>query len=211
MKRRYRHFSSLLHWECLNVQEGALQRRFGDEAFDVVLDKGFLDAYIAGEEAEESSASSSSSLDDRCKNEKSVKSCRQAREREAGGSREDAERLNGRKTEEEDMGDDKNEEKKRGEQEDKMKMKKKAWNYKEEAQVYLQSVLQVLKPGGVYILITLAQDYLVKELVRAFYAVDVDITIFPMPLKKVSSTQKDGRGFSSSSSSTSKLIPFLIA
>lgn len=42
--------------------------------------------------------------------------------------------------------------------------------------------------------------------VRAFYAADVDITIFPLAI------QKDVRVSSSpSSSSTSKLIPFLIA
>ncbi|PFH34656.1 hypothetical protein BESB_066890 [Besnoitia besnoiti] len=121
MCRRCRHLGSALEWECLDVRKGALAKKFGAEAFDVVLDKGFLDAYISGDQ-----------------------------EQPAAGGAAPA----------------------------------KAWDYRQEAQEYLQSVLHVLKPGGVYILVTLAQDYLAKELVRCFHAAPVsDVIIFPLSHK----------------------------
>ncbi|CBZ51554.1 Spermine/spermidine synthase family protein,related [Neospora caninum Liverpool] len=138
MRRRFRHLGPSLEWECLDVRGGALAKTFGTEAFDVVLDKGFLDAYISRDQDHASSSNCETS------EEKTSK-----------------------------------------------------WDYREEAQVYLHSVLKVLKPGGVYILITLAQDYLAKELVRSLHAAPLaNVKIYPL---------------SHQSSAPSSPLPYLLA
>ncbi|KEP65262.1 UNVERIFIED_CONTAM: hypothetical protein HHA_213740 [Hammondia hammondi] len=137
MRRRFRHLGSALEWECLDVRNGALVKQFGSDSFDVVLDKGFLDAYISRDQ-EHCAAASEGGANGKgnCQlSETNVKSSN-------------------------------------------------AWDYREEAQVYLHSVLKVLKPGGVYILITLAQDYLAKELVRSLHAAPLaHVKIYPLSHK----------------------------
>ncbi|KYK68801.1 spermine/spermidine synthase family,related protein [Toxoplasma gondii TgCatPRC2] len=151
MRRRFRHLRSALEWECLDVRNGALVKQFGSDSFDVVLDKGFLDAYIS-RDPEHCAAASEGGANGRgnCQlSETNVKSSN-------------------------------------------------AWDYREEAQVYLHSVLNVLKPGGVYILITLAQDYLAKELVRSLHAAPLaHVKIYPLSHK--------------SSVSSSSPLPYLFA
>lgn len=126
MKERWAHLPSL-EWRCLDVSGRGLQEAFledsgapGEPPFDVVLDKGFLDAYLSidHEEAVLSEGAPAGALS---------------------------------------TGDASTQASPSGAP---------PYDYRKAAAEYFAAVLDVLKTGGSFVLISLAQDYVLKEFVR---------------------------------------------
>ncbi|KAL8428936.1 hypothetical protein ACSSS7_006890 [Eimeria intestinalis] len=164
MKARYSQFPSL-EWRCLDVRGRGLQEAFlsSPEAgppFDVILDKGFLDAYL--------------SID----HEEAVLS-----EGTPQGGRQGSSPLP------------------HGEgQPEKGSPKKNSYDYRKAAAEYFEAVLEVLTEGGSFVLISLAQDYVLKEFVRFFLTRKVKVEVFPC---RSSEARHSG-------ASMGRLQPFLI-
>ena len=93
-----------LKWMYCDVREGGLLKAFPEESFEVVLDKAFLDAFLARDTTPPGS---------NCKPEE-------------------------------------------------------PFDIQQEANDLMNSIFQLLKPGGVYILISLLQGYILKLLVGLF-------------------------------------------
>ncbi|KAL8425577.1 hypothetical protein Efla_004412 [Eimeria flavescens] len=143
MQKRYAAFPSL-EWRCLDVRGRGLQEAFlgppggssgAAPPFDVVLDKGFLDAYLAidHEEAVLSEGAPQAAA-------------------AAAGFPVHLQRTNGKAA---------------------------PYDYRKAAAEYFEAVLQLLKEGGSFVLISLAQDYVLKEFVRFFLTRHVEVEVFP--------------------------------
>ncbi|KAL8454609.1 hypothetical protein Emed_000330 [Eimeria media] len=134
MKARYSQFPSL-EWRCLDVRGRGLQEAFltppqSSPPFDVILDKGFLDAYL--------------SID----HEEAVLSERSPQDISQGGPQGGPPGA----PLPQDQG-----------QADGACAKSKPYDYRKAAAEYFEAVLEVLREGGSFVLISLAQDYVLKE------------------------------------------------
>lgn len=113
-----------LQWKCLDVTSDTLQTEFGNESFDVVLDKGFLDAYISVD-------------DERLPDQNNYKVCGDRPEKGSQSHFVPSERTPGSGT----------------------------YDYRKAANDYFCAVMDLLCEGGSFVLISLCEDYILKELV----------------------------------------------
>ncbi|KAL8447751.1 hypothetical protein Emag_004212 [Eimeria magna] len=154
MKARYSQFPSL-EWRCLDVRGRGLQEAFllppgAAPPFDVILDKGFLDAYL--------------SID----HEEAVLS--------EGGPQDIPQGGPPGAPFPQEQG-----------QADGACSKSKPYDYRKAAAEYFEAVLEVLKEGGSFVLVSLAQDYVLKEFVSTWC-----LSIFSKPSCTMAGTP--GRG-----------------
>ncbi|OEH80533.1 methyltransferase domain-containing protein [Cyclospora cayetanensis] len=169
MKARFAALPSL-EWRCLDVRGKGLQEAFlgppggsGPPPFDIVLDKGFLDAFISIDHEEALLAKTGPS---------GVPPAGMPAEGTSEGSRSA-----------------------------KVSPASTPYDYKKAASEYFEAVMEVLKEGGSYILISLLQDYLLKEFVRFFLTRHVTVEIFPC---RTGDPKMQGSAFAG------RLQPFLI-
>ncbi|KAL8272224.1 hypothetical protein Esti_003889 [Eimeria stiedai] len=164
MKARYSQFPSL-EWRCLDVRGRGLQQAFlgspgAAPPFDVILDKGFLDAYLSIDH-EEAVLSEGSP---------------QGTTPHGAAFPEQQERA------------------------DSGFPKENPYDYRKAAAEYFEAVLEVLRDGGSFVLVSLAQDYVLKEFVRCFLTRKVKVEVFPCRNSKARH----------SGASVGRLQPFLI-
>lgn len=140
MKKTHSHLSTI-EWHCLDIRGRGLQKAFlkgppssggpsGAPPFDLVFDKGFLDAYISIDH-EDDHVEQGGPLG--------------APNKGTGAPTGAPNKGTGAPTE--------------GPQES-------SYDYRKAAEEYFEAVFDVLKEGGSFVLISLAQDYILKEFVR---------------------------------------------
>ncbi|CDJ60543.1 methyltransferase domain containing protein, putative [Eimeria maxima] len=165
MKKKFINYSSI-QWQCIDVRNRGLQRAFlqedggppneggphqkggplnkGGPPFNLVIDKGFLDAYISIDHDKGQTAGAPQT---------------------GTGSTATQGAPEGGPPQGPPTGAPN-------------------YDYKKSAEEYFQGVFDVLKEGGSFILITLAQDYILKEIVRFFLRLPVEINIYCCPSKE---------------------------